>query len=80
MKSKILISTYFQNQLLVAKNFYGRRIANGVVKISKAKKLIKNRMMFNVLLPLNIAMILIIIEITKIIAPGKYQKLKSVLL
>ena len=34
-------------------------------------------MMFNVLLlPLNIAMILIIIEITKIIAPGKYQKLK----
>ena len=37
-------------------------------------------MMFNVLLPLNIAMILIISEITKIIAPGKYQKLKSVLL
>ena len=33
-------------------------------------------MMFNVLLPLNIAIILIIIEITKIIAPGKYQKLK----
>ena len=55
-------------------------MAEGVIKISKAKKLIKNRMMFNVLLPLNIAMILIIIEITKIIAPGKYQKLKSVLL
>ena len=50
--------------------------SNGVVKMSSTKKLIKNKVTFNGWLALNIPMMLIIIDITKKVAPGKYQKLK----
>ncbi|BBD96008.1 hypothetical protein [Staphylococcus aureus] len=44
--------------------------------MSSTKKLIKNKVTFNGWLALNIPMMLIIIDITKKVAPGKYQKLK----